>query len=392
MKLKFFKLLFISLLFLLHKGLADNGFYPYGFSSQELVAGAGAALPIEANNVESNPALAGRMDNHLCFFGGTEVLTTTLNTAPARAGNKIAKRQTNILHYTPYGSFGLLMNLSDKWSFAYGSSGGNVAVKYDRSIDASNSNFNRRYMQTFALANPTIAYKFSCKQTYGISLIAGASSLKTDLARSAPPFAQTSGHNRYSYTLGIGARIGGFWVLSDWLNMGASMSTPIWFQRNNKYRDVLKHHLNVPAIARIGFDFHIQACTHLLFDIKEILWHEVKAFGSSLGWKNQTVFIIGLKQQLTSKLIASIGHNYGKSPIRSNNVFLNGLGLFIIEHQSSVGLQYAFNDCIELFAQVTRYFPHRLTDNGKGKLGKKAKGAIGRRGGYDFGFGLMLRY
>lgn len=399
LNLRFSRIILLALAVLSPKAYASNGIYPQAFSSGFGISGAGTALPIEANNVEANPALLSRMHQHWTIFGGTRYNITKLNSSPAPIGNKSVGRQTDILPWVPIGEVGLCMRPNERWAYGLGSAGGGNLVKYDQSIiagPAQAGRYNRQLKELFALLNPTIAYNVSCNQSYGASLILGVSQLKADIAQpptSPTPFAETAGNNLASYILGIGARIGGFWVLTDWLNMGASVSTPVWFQANTRYKDVLKHHLAIPAIARIGFDFHICDSTHLLIDFKEIFYREVKTFGSDLGWKNQFIFIIALQQQLTCNLIASVGYNYGRSPIRCNNVLINGLGLSAIgEHNIGGGIRYSFGPCIELFL-VGSATPYKtLTDNGTGILGQGAAGTIGRDLEYSGQIGIVRKF
>lgn len=389
-------LFFVSFLLLQHvlfvnKVLALNGFYPISFGSHKSLGGAGAALPIEVLNVESNPALIGLMPNHMTVLAGLPITWTRFNSAPALIGNKIAGSQSNILKYNPYGGAGFCYRLSDNWTFGVGGGGANLGIKYDRSIDAFNTKFNRRYMQFLGFVLPTVSYSVSCEQVYGASLILSASGLKTDLATSTFPFPETSGHNTLAYTLGIGARVGAFFTITDWLNVGASISTPIKFQKNRRYRDVLPHSIDVPAIARVGFDFHYGDCFHLVFDIKELFWHRVKAF-RNLGWRNQTVFAVGVRQNITEKLITNIGYNYGRSPIRNNNVFLNALGFFIMENHFCAGLTYAITECVDLDFSACYVPEKRVVDNGKGKLGPNAAGAVLKTHGYELQLMAIIRF
>lgn len=375
----------MALAVLTHKLHADNGFYPIAFGPTFGIAGAGTALPIAASDVESNPALLSRMHTHWMGFGGIHYNKCRLNTSPALIGNHSVGNQNNILRWNPFGVVGLCLRPNDRWAYGFGTAGAAIAVKYDQSIiggPAQFGRYQRQFKQAVGLFNPTITYNLSCNQAYGFSLIVGLSQLKTDVAQPATapiPFAETAGNDLASYVLGIGARIGGFWVVTDWLNIGASISTPVWFQKNTRYNDVLKHHLDLPAIARIGFDFHICDSTHFLIDVKELFYGEVKALGSDLGWKNQFVFIAALQQQLTCNLIGQIGYNYGRSPVRENNLFINGLSLPIAEHHFSAGIRWEITPCIELFLAGFIMIPKTMTDNGTGILGPGAAGAVGRQ-------------
>lgn len=377
-----FRFLFIAVISVLLtcNALADNGIIPITFSNNGGTGGAGAALPLDANNADTNPALLGQMINHWTLNSGVNYQKTSANTSGAPGGNHAVGNQRNILPYAPYGAFGFCYRPNECWAIGIGGSGGGSHTKYNRAISGNTSDglYNRRFSFGGGLILPTVAYNVSCNQSYGFSLILGVNQVKTDLAVPTRTFPapETSGNFVASYALGIGARIGGFWVLTDWLNLGASLSSPVFFQKNTKYNDVLRHPFNFPAIARIGVDLHIGDCTHLVIDFREIFYKNVKAFGDQLGWRNQSVFMIGLRQNLTCNLIGSIGYNYGRSPIREDNVLLNSLIPAIIEHHFTAGIQYNFNPFIELTLGGLYSLPHTLTDNGTGILGPIAKGAV----------------
>lgn len=384
--------LLVSFALLIHTATADNGFYPSSFGSNGLVGGAGTALPVEATNVEANPALLSQMCNHWFISPGMNYHKISLNSSSAPFGNHVAGNQKNSLPYSPFGLFGFCYRPNECWAIGLGTAGAGTLQKFDRSISFTNSKFNRQFKLAEVLINPTIAYNVSCNQSYGLSLIIGASQIKTDLALSNNPFVETKGNDLASYTLGIGARIGGFWTLTDYLNIGASLSSPVFFQKNTRYSDVLPNPQNLPAIARIGVDFHLGDCTHILIDFKEIFYKEVKAFGSDLGWKNQPIIIIGIKQRLTCDLTGCFGYNYGRSPIREDNILLNGLGLFIVEHHFAGGFEYRFNPCIQVFLGGIYTLPKTLTDNGTGKLGPGAKGTIGKAQIWGSTMGITVNY
>lgn len=382
MKLTHFihKLLLLSLIIITQSAIADNGILPVSYSNNGGTGGAGAALPLDANNADTNPALLGQMINHWTFNSGVNYQKTSANTSAAFGGNPTAGNQRNILPYAPYGVIGFCYRPNECWAVGIGGAGGGTHTKYNRAISGNTSDglYNRRFYFGGALILPTIAYNVSCNQSYGFSLILGLNQIKTDLAvpTNTFPAPETKGNFIASYALGIGARIGGFWVLTDWLNLGASLSSPVYFQKNTKYNDVFKHPFNFPAIARIGVDLHIGDCTHLVIDFREIFYKNVKAFGDGLGWRNQPVFMIGVRQYLTCNLIGSIGYNYGRSPIREDNVLINSLMPAILEHHFTAAIQYSFNPFIELNLGGLYALPKTLTDNGTGILGPIAKGAV----------------
>jgi long-chain fatty acid transport protein len=65
------------------------------------------------------------------------------------------------------------------------------------------------------------------------------------------------------------------------------------------------------------------------------------ALPSTLNWRDQYVFAIGIAYDLTEKTVLRAGYNYGRNPIPANS--LNPLLAAITEHHATFGAEYAFS-------------------------------------------------
>lgn len=366
---------------------ARNAIFPQGLGSQFSLAGAGTALPIEPTNVDANPAILTRIDTQVSAYFANYFQRQTLDTSQTfvtpgiRFGNMIGQ-QDNRLHNAPGGTVGVNYVLNHKWAVGLGTSGGSAMVKYNAPtlnpalLQPNSLPYNNEFVSTVMLLNPTVSYAHSPCDSYGFSLILGYQTVKTNLAVPipTPPFPQTSGALRKDSASGIGARIGGLWDLNKHLSVGASASTPVKFTKFKKYRDVFPKSFNIPAIIRGGLAFHA-GNTDYLFDLKQFYFANVKALGDGLGWKNSTVLMVGLQHKIGSCLYLSGGYNYGKSPVGTNNVMLNGLSVPIARHHFTMGARYRLLQKWELSIGA-EYSPKvRMIDDGTGLLGGSARGA-----------------
>jgi long-chain fatty acid transport protein len=65
------------------------------------------------------------------------------------------------------------------------------------------------------------------------------------------------------------------------------------------------------------------------------------ALPSTLNWRDQYVFAIGVAYDLTEKTVLRAGYNYGRNPIPAKT--LNPLLASITEHHATCGAGYAFS-------------------------------------------------
>ena len=364
---------------------AKNGPLPHGIGSQFSLGGAGSALAIEATNADANPAVLSRLDNHISAYLINLFQTQSVDSSQAPAGNPVG-RQTNRLKNSPGGVFGGNYILNDKWAAGLATSGGSTNIKYNGSninpaaLVPPNGSFNNELVNVLMMVNPTIAYQRTPYDSYGFSVILGRQTMKANLANQQS--AQTSGALRVDTATGVGARLGGLWKVSSLISLGGSASTPVKFSKFNKYGDIFPYSFDVPAMLRAGIAFHVGK-TDYLFDLKQVYYSKVKALGTALGWKDQTIFMLGAQHQLTPSLVLSAGYNYGTSPVRNNNVLLNSFTVPIATNHLTAGVRYKLTPKWELTAAVEAALQRDIVDNGTGILGAKARGT--RLGNRDMG-------
>lgn len=83
----------------------------------------------------------------------------------------------------------------------------------------------------------------------------------------------------------------------------------------------------------------------------------------AFGWDDQTVYAIGVKKEM-GPMAVSLGFNYGKSPIGTEDVNANLGSMAIIEKHLSFGISRKFSDKVSGSFAYTRAFENELTQAG----------------------------
>jgi long-chain fatty acid transport protein len=248
------------------------------------------------------------------------------------------------------------------------------------------------------LLSPVVAYKPTCDQAYGLSVIAGYFQTKNNLTL-FPSGKTTKGHEKIDWSLGIGGRLGGQWNLSQFLSLGLAASTPVYFQKLRKYDDVIKRRPQLPPIVTGGLAWHIRKDIDLLFDLEGLFWRSGSPiFGKQppIGqkWRNVLVFKGGAQQKLTEKLTVRVGYNYGRTVIPKNEVVFNALSevITVSEKVLSAGFTYDITKTMILDAGLAHMFTNSITDDGQGVAGPAAKGMKVKARAFVVTLGFNLKY
>lgn len=378
----------------------ENGGFPIGLGQNLATAGAGAgswrAEGSEAvGALNANPALASRLDNQISAFISNTWVDQYVDASAAGAGRQVQGRAAGKFKTkftkVPAITFGGNYWLNDEVAIALGVGGGMTPTKYDSNPTPivmpfplpplppqktiSTLGYNNKLISITGVLAPSLIYKPSENQGYGISALIGMNQLKANIALPEIPFTETKGNLRKERIYGFGVKLGGLWNLNDYVGVGAAVSTPVKFQKYKKYSDIIKNAQNIPATVTLGTSISLTDATDLLLDIKEIFFRSEK-FYKEIKWRNQVIYMAGLQHQCTEQLTMRAGYNYGKSPIRSDGVLMNLFAPHIVEHHVTAGVMYKLNQDISLSAIGEYAFPKKLTDNGNGPWGVNGKGAV----------------
>lgn len=218
---------------------------------------------------------------------------------------------------------------------------------------------------------PAAAYKVNDALTLGASLnIANQS-----LAMSLP----TSGGQvnlPQNQQFGFGATLGATYKINPKLQAGLSWTskTDMADMEYNTTAGLTSFDMDMPASVAFGLAFKPMPGLLVEADIKRIFFSDVMAsipvtngptgFPNPLtfGWDDQTVYAIGVKKEM-GPMAVSVGYNYGKSPIGTEDVNYNLGSTAIVEHHLSLGLTRKFSDKVSGSFAYTHAFENELTSS-----------------------------
>ena len=339
---------------------ATNGYFASCVGAKNCgMGGAGVALVQDASSGAINPALLARTDSQGTLTLGWFHPERTMH-ARGPLSNPVDTKQSSRNQDFFIGSGALNYKINSNWAIGvalWGNGGMATSYRFSRTNPAfhpapAGGNYDKMMRYRLLNVTPTIAWKPSKRQAYGFSTILGYSDFKSDIA-TLPTFAQTVGANELDRAFGIGFRIGGLWDLNERLTLGASVSSPVWFQKFDKYDDLFPDSMDTPPHFQVGFTSHLSNKTVLATDLKYIFWDQVNVIGASAGlkgfaWENTAVLMIGLQHQFNDNWTGRIGLNYGGSPIEDDKVFANALSPAVIKQHYTLGGTYHLSDKTDL--------------------------------------------
>ena len=383
--------------------LMANGALPYCFGSKMCqMGGAGVAIPLDSLSGNVNPALMANVGNQ----AGLDPIIVFQK-------EKIDSSRTQLTRGTPlpphtgpitnriktYGGAYLGFNyvINPEWSVGISTAGGGTNARYKESFISPALSAPRRLETMAALSSQILAYKPSCDQSYGVSLIAGYLQMKNNLTL-FPSGIPTKGHDRTDHAWGIGARLGGQWNVNQFLSLGAAASTPTYFQKLKKYNDVILHAPRLPPIVTGGLALHVRKDTDVLFDLEGLFWNTSPFTGkkppAGQGWRNVLVFKFGVQHKVIPDLTVRLGYNHGRTAIRNKYVLFNALDevIALTEQVLSTGFTYNFTPSFAFDLGGTIAFNKTITDNGKGPAGPAAKGLSVKARSLMVNLGFNIKY
>jgi long-chain fatty acid transport protein len=231
-------------------------------------------------------------------------------------------------------------------------------------------NFDRQTKYGVMKTGLSYAYEFENGIALGATLTLDYARFRTDML--TLNFWETHGNNRTDDNLGAGLTLG---VYKRWerLSLGAAYTTPQWMQDFDKYPDLLPLPMDIPQTVQTGLAYKILPNLEWALDYKYINWAGVEQIGKApikggFGWHDQHVVKSGVTWQVNPKWALRTGVSYGKSPIRRDVVFANGLFPAIVESHAMFGVSYALSKRSDIHFTYEHAFGKTLTDSGKGDI------------------------
>ena len=176
--------------------------------------------------------------------------------------------------------------------------------------------------------------------------------------------------NGHEMSYGAGAAIGVEWRPTEHWAFAAAYNSKMYMSKLTRYRDLFAGggSFDIPASATIGVTFKPSAPIAVSFDTQRIWYSDIPAVGNPIanlfgcptagaggtnlqsclggsagpgfGWRNMTVFKLGLQWKLDETWTARFGVSHGTQPIPRSQVTLNILAPGVIENHIAVGLTH----------------------------------------------------
>ena len=176
---------------------------------------------------------------------------------------------------------------------------------------------------------------------------------------------------------GYGFQVGGLWDVNPMLTLGASYRTKTYMQKFDKYSGLFANggEFDVPALGAIGAAIRPHDRLTIALDIQHIWFSDVDSVGNDnllaqkcnqmmggvdtsyclggsngagFGWKDTTVFKVGVQYEVDDRLTLRAGYSKGNQPIEESQLAFNVLAPAVIEEHWSIGGTYALNKRVDL--------------------------------------------
>jgi len=361
---------------------ATNGYFAHGHSIKNKgLAGAGAALPLDSLAASANPAgmvyVGNRIDVGLTVLNpnreyevtGTGTLTTgkvesdsDLFLIPSLGANWMLPSGNGSLGISIYGNGGMNTDY-DTATFPGGST--------PTGVDLS---------QLFVA--PTYARKFASKHAFGITPVFAWQKFEAkglqgidNASFSSSPGNVTNNSDESSY--GFGVRIGYMGEIVPKLTIGISYQSEINMEEFDKYAGLLAEQgdLDIPATWTIGAAVNVTPTMIVVFDVQKIYYSDIKSINNSFtlsgnfgddngpgfGWKDMTVYKLGLQWQTRRSWIWRAGFSYGEQPVQTDEVYWNILTPYVTEAHATFGFTKMFGNNHELDFALMHAFDYDVT-------------------------------
>ena len=371
---------------------ATTGYFQHGYGIKAKgMGGVGIALPQDALAPATNPAgigfIGSRIDVGLDWFKPVRSAEIVGNAFPGVNGNYDGSGTKD--YFIP--EFGISRALGQNLALGlavYGNGGMNTTYKTSPFAGfGGGSPAGVDLIQMFVA--PTIAWKPNANHSLGVSLNFAyqrfsADGLQPFSASSIAPGNVTNQGDDSS--TGWGLRLGWTGKVSDAVTLGATYQTRTRMKPFSKYRGLFAEggDFDIPENYGIGIAVKATPKLTLAGDIQQINYGKVKAVGTPVdcffagacalgaangpgfGWRNSTVYKLGLSYEWSKDLTLRAGYSHMRQPIPASQTLFNILAPGVPEDHLTFGATWAIGSDKELSLAYMHAF--KKTVNGAGSI------------------------
>ena len=369
---------------------ATNGYFRIGVGDKyESMGGVGIALPQDSLAGATNPAgmvmVGDRFDIGLTWFKPNRSDTNTGVPAPPAGlplnGTYSGNGKSNFfipdLGYNkmikPNMSLGIIV---------YGAGGMNTQYDTNQFGGAGAAGVN---LEQLFIA-PTWAMKINPSNSIGVSLVGvyqkfSAAGLQ---AFQQPGFSTNAAaltNNGNDSSTGIGIRLGWTGKITPTVTLGATYQPKISMSKFSKYAGLFADQgkFDIPANYGAGIAVKANDKATVGFDVVRIKYSDVPSVGNSpnllvpgtvmfgatngpgFGWKDMTVYKLGMKYALNPGLTLRAGFNHNSQQVPSNAAWINILAPGVVQNHLTLGATWTLADKSQLTVGYVHAFSQTVT-------------------------------
>jgi long-chain fatty acid transport protein len=371
---------------------ATTGYFQHGYGIKaQGMGGVGIALPQDALAAATNPAgiawVGDRIDFGATLFMPDRGASITGSGAPGANGTYDGNDTSSFL--IPDFGYHRAINPSLTFGLAvYGNGGMNTDYKTNpfAGFGPNTGPAGVDLMQLFVA--PTLAWK-SGNHAFGASLNLAYQRFKAEGIQGFAGFSASSGNvsNRgYDDSTGLGFRLGWTGQVSPAVTLGATYQSKTKMSEFDKYSGLFANQgdFDIPENYGVGIALKATPALTVAADVQQINYSDVQAVGNTadcffamtcqlgatngpgFGWKDTTVYKIGLAWQMKPGTTLRAGYVTLDQPIPASQTFFNILAPGVVEDHLTLGLTLEMSKTSELSFMYMHAFEKKV--NGSGSI------------------------
>ncbi|MDE2118508.1 MAG: outer membrane protein transport protein [Betaproteobacteria bacterium] len=348
---------------------ATDGYFSHGYGMKAKgMGGAGIALPQDSLAAATNPAgmvmVGDRIDLGIDWFKptrGSDIVGNGAGLNGTYSGNG-----TNNFFIPEFG-YNKMMNPDMSLGVSvYGNGGMNTDYTSSPFAAFGGTSPAGVNLEQLFIA-PTWAMKLNSNNSIGVSLNLAYQSFE---AKGLQPFAIMSSaptlltNNGKDSSTGYGLRLGWTGQVTPTVTLGATYQTKTKMGKLSKYAGLFAEQggFDIPANYGVGIAAKLSDTTTVAADIEQIQYSGVPSVansganpgllgannGAGFGWRDMTVFKLGVSHQYDSGLVIRAGYNGGRQPIPETETFFNILAPGVVQDHLTLGATWTMPSKSEL--------------------------------------------
>lgn len=385
---------------------ATNGMFMIGYGPKMVsMGGTAIANPQDSLAGAVNPATITEF-NIRADAGAELFLPSAKATLGRETANEITHASSADTFVIP--NMAMAMKFNRKISFGFSAVGvGGGGSRYNKNLYNIQNNVspdetlgvNLMIMQM----NPTAAYRINKDHSVGASLIISAQTFRAfglgEFSTFTVSQSTNPGNHGNDWSYGAGVRVG--WLgkfMNDRLMLGASGSPRVYMSKFRKYDELFAEQgdIDTPPVFGVGLSYKLTDNLTVAMDVSRTLYSEIASIsnvgpnspdkctwvpgydcnsatvpqsefalgadkGLGFGWKDQTVYKLGIAYKYDPNWTFRAGWNYGKSPIdeTDGSILFNIVAPATTQHHLTLGASYQLSDMLEVSMSYMRAFRHK---------------------------------